>query len=991
MKRFQVALACLLVLAFGFTATAQEQGGSVTGTVKDASGGSVPGASVTIAGEAGSRTTVAEADGAFRFLNLRPGVYTVTASLPGFRPAGSGKLTLALGQTVELALKLSPGGVTEEVLVTAEAPVVDMKQTARLVNLRAEAIENMPKGRDFTSLVTQAPGANAEGKFGGGISIDGASSSENRYIVDGAETTNIQTGNSGKVLIVDFVEEVQVKSSGYTAEYGGATGGIINAITKSGTNKWRGQVGAYYSDSSFDGDPRPSLRLKPTNSNESEYVTYPKDTTSRLEPGFQIGGPIKKDKLFLFLGYQPSFNTADRTVNPTTAQTATATTLSKTQKDKFQNITGNLTANLGAKFSGRIAYNQASRTLEGLLPGLTGASLVTANYGVTSTFPNRSISGNVDYVFSDSHVMSLRGGNYTSDIHDEGIFIGPKYNFSTSNIGLAGVPANLQQATGYSNAPTNNARTRDIQKRLSLQLEDSIFFNGKGQHAFKFGAQADRVGNDVLTGETGNRVTLLWDRALAGARGTYGYYQVRSNGSVPKQGFVTQGDVTNTNIGLFVQDAWSINNKLTLNLGIRSEKEKVPSYTTSDGVAPVAIDFSFQDKLAPRLGFAYDVKGDGKWKIAGSWGVFYDIFKLELPRGSFGGDKWLEYYYSLDTPNWPTLVDAAGCPPACPGRLLRGPVDFRHPSNSIGEETVDPDMMPFKLQEAVVMVERQVSAKSALVLRYVHKQVDVAIEDVGSLDAQGNEIYTIGNPGFGLAAQTGFGPAFPKAVRDYDAVELAFNKQMANNWSLRASYIWSRLYGNYSGLAQSDENGRQSPNVGRGFDYPLMAFDEKAQPVYGLLATDRPHQFKTQIVYDAKFLTVGAHFRVASGIPMTREAAFITGSGYPIQYLGRGSDGRTPVFSNTDLFLQRNFKIGANRLSLNVNIENLLDQSTVVNRNTTELAAGQQINVGEAEFFRGVNTQALIASQKLARNPLFLKDNGYQAPRSVRIGAAFAF
>ena len=116
-----------------------------------------------------------------------------------------------------------------------------MRQSARQTNIRAEQVELLPKGRDFTTLVTQAPGANNEAKLGG-ISIDGASAGENRFIIDGIETTDLQDGTQGKNVIADFVEEVQVKSSGYTAEFGGATGGVINVITKSGTNDWRGNA-----------------------------------------------------------------------------------------------------------------------------------------------------------------------------------------------------------------------------------------------------------------------------------------------------------------------------------------------------------------------------------------------------------------------------------------------------------------------------------------------------------------------------------------------------------------------------------------------------------------------------------------------------------------------------------------------------------------------------------------------------------------------------
>ncbi len=109
-----------------------------------------------------------------------------------------------------------------------------------------------------------------------------------------------------------------------------------------------------------------------------------------------------------------------------------------------------------------------------------------------------------------------------------------------------------------------------------------------------------------------------------------------------------------------------MSNKLTVNVGIRTERERVPTYTTGADIPEFGIEFGYKDKFAPRVGAAYDMRGDGKWKVFGSWGLFYDFFKLELPRGSFGGDKWIEYYYTLDTSDWPNLV-ALRLPAGVPG------------------------------------------------------------------------------------------------------------------------------------------------------------------------------------------------------------------------------------------------------------------------------------------------------------------------------------
>ena len=222
---------------------------------------------------------------------------------------------LRLGQQLNINLTLQPGGVAETVQVVAESPLIAITQSARSTSIRGDEIDKMPKGRDFVSLVTQASGANMEAKSGtNAIMIDGSSGGENRWIIDGAESTDMVHGDQGKTMVTDFVDEVQVKSSGYTAEYGGSTGGVINVLSKSGSNQWRGDALLYYQSESLDSDPRPTLRLKPSNDREAEYVTYPEDEYNRVEPGFNLSGPIVRDKVWFFAGYIPQFRPLDRTV-----------------------------------------------------------------------------------------------------------------------------------------------------------------------------------------------------------------------------------------------------------------------------------------------------------------------------------------------------------------------------------------------------------------------------------------------------------------------------------------------------------------------------------------------------------------------------------------------------------------------------------------------------------------------------------------------------
>jgi hypothetical protein len=232
----------------------------------------------------------------------------------------------------------------------------------------------------------------------------------------------------------------------------------------------------------------------------------------------------------------------------------------------------------------------------------------------------------------------------------------------------------------------------------------------------------------------------------------------------------------------------------------------------------------------------------------------------------------------------------------------------------------------------------------------------------------------------------------PKAKRDYDAVELRFEKRLANRWYLNVGYTWSRLFGNYSGLTQSDENGRTSPNVGRLFDYPAMMFDQHGQPVFGALATDRPNQFKTQFIYQLPFgTTVSVNQYAASGLPVSREIGIFPGSNYPLQYLGRKSDGRTDTYLQTDLYLQHEVALASRRLQVYLNVFNLFNQDAAVSKFSTYQRT-TSLSIDEAAFYRGeLNFETLIQQQAIERDPRFLQDNGFQAPIAARFGVKFLF
>ncbi len=302
-----------------------------------------------------------------------------------------------------------------------------------------------------------------------------------------------------------------------------------------------------------------------------------------------------------------------------------------------------------------------------------------------------------------------------------------------------------------------------------------------------------------------------------------------------------------------------------------------------------------------------------------------------------------------------------------------------------------------RLQELVLAIERELRPNLSLSLRYIHKQLDRGVDDVGLRDEDGVFAFRIANPGFGIASSfvpegTTTSMPYLKAQRDYDAVEIGLNKRMSNGWAGRFFYLWSRLRGNYSGLASSDFF-QNDPNINQDFDSVLMLYDETARPVSGPLATDRPHQIKAQLVYDFRFgTTVGASGFGNSGVPRKRIAGFVPGRGFAVFYDGRESDGCMPFATRLDLQLQHGIRLGDGKsLILAATIFNLFDQGKAVETAEYELFGGQSVAISEAEFFQGFDTQQLIGEQGLVRDPRFLMDRLFQQPRSIRLAARFSF
>ncbi len=971
---------------------AQETTGAIEGVVRDSSGAVLPGASVQAIGTVGTVTAVTDDRGEYRFPRLPSGRYNVTAELTGFVTSES-NVDLTVGSTARVDFTLGLSGIAEAVQVTSMAPAIDHTSAATATNISRERIEMIPRGRDFSDVVGQAAGAANESQAGG-ISIDGSSGSENRFIIDGIDTTDPQEGINAVPLRADFVEEVQVKSAGYAAEFGGSTGGVINVITKSGTNDFRGGVLTEVERRSWGGSERPLLRDSLT-TDTFVYINPPKDEETRVDPGGYLGGPILSNRLWFFGSYQPGIRSTERTVN-----FANGVTNTFDQDFRVDYGTVNITGNAGSKVLFRGGGNFSSFETERDLPLKDGrTSLTDTSDWLRGTIGTRqTYSGSVDFIPTSSFVISARVGRFFDDEETTGVtFPGLIHNFSTTSTpaGIAALPAEFQRLPGFfSDVLIGDATARDEYIRNYVGVDATWYFTGWGEHSLKGGYQIERLSNDVQSGYNADRILYYAGRPYLtttgqSIRGRFGYFRLLN--------ISTLGAVSTRNEALFIQDTWRATPRLTLNLGLRTEHERIPNFGARGVENP--IEFGFGDKLAPRLGFTYDLLGDQRWKLYGSYGKYYDVMKYELPRGSFGGDKWVDYFFTWDAPNWATNT-ASGCGtgtntiaerPTCPAGGFIEAVDRRFNSAEALDEGVDPDLKPMEEDEFQIGLSRELGRNFVVGARYIYKDLVRTIEDVGILVPGVGEQFFIANPGEGISltlADPGV-PNFPKATREYQGLELSFQRRLADNWSLFGSYTLSRLYGNYSGLASSDENGRTSPNVNRFFDHIENTFDRNGNPVFGRLGTDRPHQFKAQFIYQFNWdMTLGLNQRVTSGIPISEEAN--TGLTVPFFPFGRGNLGRTDVLSQTDLALFKNFRFNRYNVQLGLNVLNLFDQDAVT-RVYNERTVGA-LPLTTEQFFAGAwDYNRLIAANPQILDVKYNQPDQFQAPREVRVSVKFTF
>jgi len=765
--------------------------------------------------------------------------------------------------------------------------------------------------------------------------------------------------------------------------------------------------------------------------NSSSIIQDDDQTFHRNEIGGTIGGPIMKDRLFFFGSVSPRIDKLSRNY---ALSDGTSTTINRDYRNysTFGKVSTSLTRRLQANFSTLWTPSK----LEGSALAFDGpkanssvssAAALNARNTLGWETPQYNLMYNADYTVSDRTLVSVRGGYFHDNYFDTGVDKSQTYEYGTTNIGMAGVPAQFQHPAAFTNLPRVQINLQDITSRTSFDASVTRLVSAAGQHSFKGGFGIARGTNDVeLAYPNGGYVTVFWDQSYVSdatgqsGRGPYGYYTIDNIG--------TTGKAAANILSLFVQDNWQVNPKLTLNIGVRSEHEDIPSFRPD--IRETALTFGWGKKIAPRLGAAYNVLGDERLKISGSYGIYYDFTKYELARGTFGGDTWTTRYRSLDDPD-PTKLSLA----ALTGHNLwdSQPDSFKDSRvPSFTDDVVDPNMKPMAQRTYNIGAEYQVGRNSVVGINFVRGDLLRTIEDIGHVE-NGNEIYTYGNPGEGIGAietnTSGLTKPFPipKAKREYTAVELSANRRFRGNWFVGGSYTISHLYGNYPGLVNTDEvtypgrvsvgaqegfgqRTRPGTAASRAFDFDQILFDSHGNVgVDGVLPTDRPHNVKLYGSYLLKTNTnVGVNFRASSGTPRTETVQSSLQA--PLMVEGRGNLGRTPFFTQTDLLISQAVTLGSKRLTFELNILNLFNQKTALHYfdNLNRIAANGRrlassgLNLSNVDLLKGYDYLAILATTPDAQKPASAPVSGYKDPRygmadmfnpgfDARLGIRFSF
>ncbi|WP_309890833.1 TonB-dependent receptor [Archangium sp.] len=1036
-----VAAKSLALLTCLVGSVALAQGTSVLfGTILDASTKQpVPDVVVTARAPTlqGEQVAVTDEAGQYRLPQLPSGEYTLSFAKEAYRPFSRDGVTLRLGYSVRVNVELIPeSALSEEIVVVGHAPTIDVGSTSTGRNINAELMRNIvviaPGGknaaaRSFEALAELAPGAVTDAY---GTSISGATSPENQYLIDGISVNDPSTGLNGTPLSIEFIEEVNVLTGGYLPEFGRATGGVVNVVTKSGSNEFHGSLFGNYTPGAFANSGR-ELRQ------EVDTISGRESLWNLGDVGVEVGGPFLRDKLWFYVGLAPSFTRyqLERNLNVRVLDENGRTVKDEDGFTRTQRIEGTqrhfFADQRSLQYIGKLTYQVSQNHTVALSvlgtpassggPGRfsllpeNGAPEVTVIQGAPEALSTQRLQGGLDlglkasssffnkYLLLDATLgwhhqdNAIRASDGTragsgaglSGISQVGWERDRPYEHSLRDFeslpepsvcGLTPEEAALRcPAFGYLTGGPGLLEERTLD-RYQGRLVGTLLVRAAGQHVLKAGLDAEWMRYDHLRAASGG------SRMFESQEGDYFEDDIQYGHLLgPDQARLLDSYRAlsrSRTLGAFVQDSWSMLDLVTFNLGLRYDTQWLRA---RDEQALV-----LAHQWSPRLGFILDPTRSGRSRLFASYARYFENIPLDLIDNAFPIEpKVLSRKSSaLCNPLDPVRreacsTDLARLPYAGP---FDSPVDPSRLWRVQGSSSalVDPNIQPQSTDEWVAGGELELRPHLSVGLSYTRRSLNRIVE---SMSRDGGRTYFIGNPGYGL------GQDFDKATRTYDAGTLFLQRTFAEQWLFQASYTLSYLRGNYEGLFRS-ETDELNPNNNTDFDSPSLSINRE-----GPLPADRTHQFQ---VFAAREIGFGPDLSLQLGL------SYFSGSGTPYNHLGkdavfdraqvfilpRGSAGRLPWFHRIDTRLALSYKLTKTlTASAGVDVFNLFNFQAVsaYDEEYTRSVVRPLQNGTRQDLpkLRDLEDGEPIGPQKL--NPNFGKPIAYQLPRSIRFGARLSF
>lgn len=980
--------------------------GAVFGSVKNPKGEPIQNARIILDGGRGKIEYSTDSSGQFRIVNLIPGKYSFSVSASGYERIAKQTVGVGLNQRtpVNIVLSQTASAVVEVVSTTT---TIDTTTQTSGSNFASETVSALPLGRSFSAVVNLAPGVSSSGVDNNNPAISGASGLENHYVIDGVNTTGAGYGSNGSYsqaygslgtgINNDFISEVQIKSFGIDAEFASSMGGMVNAVTKTGDNTFKGEAFAYFDIDGLQARDKVPPRIDP-----SQIIPPSSEGNTRTELGFIVSGPIIKDKLWYFVGFNPirqsqKFIQADPDQGFYGRQTTR-----KTETNSFY-----------GKLNWAVASNHG---LELSFFGDPGKRPYAAQNGAQMRAPETSWQG---LKFGGDNISLKYNGIFLNDLLVEArisrntntfeIEINPQVNSTwrvTDSINGALIPPSqggfLYEKKLYSESDQYEIKATKTFGDLEVKggyLRENIAF--------------DR--NQATTGPSGFVDPHNNKAYSSGVRISQRYYLKNPNQLEPAGGYnfatdigtyyrIVRGTISEPFVktksiseGFFLQGKYSFNNRLFIKAGLRWQQQDMQGVQTK-------YKFKFSDHMAPRVSITLDPNADGKNKVYAFFGRYFESIPSDLAVRALSTEintSRSDFYtctgaVSLADPIMDGTpiqdVTLSGGKWILPGGEGKFNPELSHYKGASGFLTpiLDGTKLPYN-DEYVLGWDFQPSSRTSISNRLIRRTLGRVLEDMG-IDG-GNQLpYYIGNPGenshllAGLAlkvdpnlAGSGTSASWVPPQRTYYAYEFEL-KTSGDHWSGFFNARLARLEGNYEGNFRID-NGQSDPNISSMFDFTseYLKLKETEQGrgltgeemfALGALPADRAIIINAGVTYSWDMgLSAGALGRAETGTPISKYYAGVDydNSG-ELPSGGRGSYGRTPTTYNIDGTLTYTYKLpGVKRLDFRADVFNLFNTHKTISFDQNYEASVGVINN---------NYENALA---------------YQTARRIRLGVKFIF